>query len=71
MTKAIWLVIELVRDIIPIHILTKFGDDWTKASKVIELTTYWTPPAAGKTIIRSVFSKHGQYVKYMSSFDKL
>ena len=38
MTKAIWLVIELVRDIMPIHILTKFGDHWTKASKVIELT---------------------------------
>ena len=38
MTIAIWLVIELVRDIMPIHILTSFGDDWTKASKVIELT---------------------------------
>ena len=38
MTKVIWLVIKLVRDIMPIHILTKFGDDWTKASKVIELT---------------------------------
>ena len=61
MTKAIWLVIELIQDIMPIHILTKFGDDWTKASKVIEPTTYWTPPdrpyAAGKTIIQSVFSK--------------
>ena len=22
----------------PVQILTKFGDDWTKASKVIELT---------------------------------
>ena len=38
----------------------QIGDDWTKASKVIELTTYWTPDArpparqyaAGKTIIR-------------------
>ena len=31
-----WLVIELVRDIMSIQILIKFGDDWTKASKVIE-----------------------------------
>ena len=26
------------RYIMPIHILTKVGDDWAKASKVIELT---------------------------------
>ena len=37
-TRAIWLVIELVTDIMPIHILTKFVDDWTKASKVIDRT---------------------------------
>ena len=59
MTKAIWL--DLVRDIMPIQILTKFGDDWTKASKVIELTTYWMTPARpytpGKTIIQSLYSK--------------
>ena len=36
MTEAIWLAIELVQDIMLIHILTKFGNDWTKACKVIE-----------------------------------
>ena len=30
----------------PIHILTKFGGDWTKASKIIGQTTYWTAPTA-------------------------
>ena len=30
--------IALVRDIMPIHILTTFGDDWIKASKVIDRT---------------------------------
>ena len=50
-----WLVIELVRDIIPIHSLTKFGDDWTKASKVRadNILDAARPYAAGKTIIRS------------------
>ena len=43
MTQAIWLIIALVRDIMPIHILTKFGDDWIKASKVID----WTRPIRG------------------------
>lgn len=33
--KGISLVIKLVRDIMPIHSLTKFGDDPTNASKVI------------------------------------
>ena len=36
MTQAIWLIIELVRNIMPILILTKFGDDWIKASKIID-----------------------------------
>ena len=43
MTKAIWLVIEIVQDIMPNHILTKFGDDGTKASQV-KLTTYYIMP---------------------------
>ena len=43
MTGAIWLFIKLVQYIMPIHILTKFCSDWTKASKVIGWTTYWTP----------------------------
>ena len=37
-TKITWKVIKLVQDIMPIHIQTKFGDDWTKASQIIELT---------------------------------
>ena len=36
--KAIWLVIKLGRDIMLIHILTNFGDDWTKATQVINQT---------------------------------
>ena len=38
MTQAKWLIIAFVRDIFPIHILTKFGDDWIKPSKVIHQT---------------------------------
>ena len=35
MTEEIWLFIKLVLRYYAIHILTKFGGDWTKASKVI------------------------------------
>ena len=38
MIQVIWMIIALLRDIMPIHIFTKFGDDWIKASKVIDKT---------------------------------
>ena len=38
MNETIWLVIELVRHILPIHILIKFGGDRTNAFKVIDRT---------------------------------
>ena len=61
---------RIVQDIMPILIQTKLCNDGTKASQVIQLTTYWTPPACqhaatinDKTIIWSVFSKLAWLIK--------